>query len=163
MKQRTGRWLIKGGKRMLVSDYKESTYSYKVLGRLEELIPHAPKETIRVNFETGITKSGLEALAEAFEGLVKKFPRTNGVKTVNVYEIIDPRSDSDLPCYQKKYHRTIGDYQIFTYLSGHGKPSNRDYSLFVRLWNTTNELAYPLEDEAYKDTEETKVEGGNAE
>ena len=50
----------------LISDYNENTYRCKMLEELIKLLPPStiPIENIHVDFESGITLSGLEALKE---------------------------------------------------------------------------------------------------
>ena len=76
----------------LISDYEKGTYSSNMLEKLRKsLLPSTvPIENIHIDFESGITLSGFEALRETFHELKTSIPETSGTKTMYIWEILDP-------------------------------------------------------------------------
>ena len=130
----------------LISDYEENTYSSNILKKLIKLLPPStvPIENIHIDFESGITLSGLEALKETFHELKTSIPETSGTKTMYIWEILDPQSEDELDASILQHYIGVMGYRIYT---------KKVYdclgaSLKVWLWKESTDLVYPLEAKA---------------
>lgn len=129
----------------LISDYIENVYSSIVLEKFTQLLTPLgiPSEDIHVDFESGITLTGLQVLKEKFHELVADIPAVSGTKTMIIQEVIDPRGANDLGCSAQLRYVDVMGYYIYTEVSRS--------SLFVWLWNTGTKLVYPLKAEVDAD------------
>ena len=135
----------------LISDYEENTYRSNMLEKLIKLLPPStiPIENIHVDFESGITLSGLEALKETFHELQTSIPETSGIKTMYIWQTLDPRSEDELDASILKHYIGAMGYRIYT----KKVYDSLGASLKVWLWEEDTDLVYPLETEVDADDE----------
>ena len=137
----------------LISDYEEKTYRSDMLEKLIKLLPPStiPIENIHVDFESGITSSGLEALRETFHELKTSIPKTSGTKTMYIWETLDPRSEDELDASILRHYTGVMGYRIYT----KKVYDSLGACLKVWLWKESTDLVYPLEAEVDTDDENT--------
>ncbi|MBR2544162.1 hypothetical protein IKF04_02585 [Candidatus Saccharibacteria bacterium] len=135
----------------LISDYEKGTYSSNMLEKLRKsLLPSTvPIENIHIDFESGITLSGFEALRETFHELKTSIPETSGTKTMYIWEILDPRSEDELDASILQHYIGVMGYRIYTKTVY----DSLGASLKVWLWEEDTDLVYPLEAEVDADDE----------
>lgn len=136
----------------LISDYNENTYRCKMLEELIKLLPPStiPIENIHVDFESGITLSGLEALKENFHELRTSIPKTSGTKTMYIWEILDPQSEDEIDASILKHYTGVMGYRIYT----KKVYDSLGACLKVWLWREDTDLVYPLEAEVEVDADD---------
>ena len=135
----------------LISDYEKGTYSSNMLEKLRKSLPPStvPIENIHIDFESGITLSGFEALRETFHELKTSIPETSGTKTMYIWEILDPRSEDELDASILQHYIGVMGYRIYTKTVY----DSLGASLKVWLWEEDTNLVYPLEAEVDADDE----------
>ena len=135
----------------LISDYEEKTYSSNMLKKLIESLPPSaiPIENIHIDFESGITLSGFEALKENFHELKTSIPETSGIKTMYIWETLDPQSENELDASILQHYTGVMGYRIYT----KKVHDCLGASLKVWLWKESTDLVFPLEAEVDADNE----------
>ena len=139
----------------LISDYEENTYRSNMLERLIKLLPPStiPIENIHVDFESGITLSGFEALKETFHELKTSIPETSGIKTMYIWQTLDPQSEGELDASILKHYTGVMGYRIYT----KKVYDSLGACLKVWLWKESTDLVYPLEAEVDADDDDKNV------